>query len=571
MNYPNITQYKESIQDSDSFNSLNEGIHPTILGYEPVFASGNFATVFKMEYQGATHALKCFLKELPDRRKKQAEIVNYLKNNPSKFFVEYHFLEDELWVDIDGGNDYPVTWMEWVDAPTLGETIKHYCDNNDENGLKQLTDKFREFAIWILNEPFAHTDLKHDNILVRKGSKLVLVDYDGMFVPSFKNIETNELGGKSYQHPNRNSKHFNRNTDDFSILIIYISLLALTYNPKLYSKYNNGQNIIFDSKDFINIKKSDVYKDINRTPQIDNLIDVLILSLSKKTILIAGLKEKIITDYTNFNTNKIINDINEGYFNLIDHLNKTSKDIDAQVLIEQQQALLMDIKSSMIIDSSKNTESITATWWNGLSKEWKYLLLFNIDFVSKIGNEPIYSWKSNIERYENLVGYKYVENTNHSIDFVINELKSIERFTIDKTNIKIIKNLTPLSKLSNLKDLSIVDNHYNLSPLSYLKKLKKLHLDRNIAELVPLSLLASLRELDLPVNKANLDPISKLIKLESLNLWDNSADLSSIPTLINLRKLTLWSNTSSLLPLKELKNIIEKNKGRVKGWNDSLC
>ena len=240
--------------EADSFSSLNTGIEPVMNGHDPVFASGNFAVVFKMMQKGKLHALKCFLKDVDERGERQQKIVEYIKNNPSPYFVDYHYLKGELWADVDGGNEYPVSWMEWVEAPTLGEKIKQYCEVNDKIGLKQLSENFKNFALWILKQDFAHGDLKHDNILVKNDGSLVLVDYDGMFVPAFIGKKTNELGGKSYQHPKRNANTFNSHLDDFSILIISISLLALSEKPKLYNKYNNGQNIIFDKSDFLDFE-----------------------------------------------------------------------------------------------------------------------------------------------------------------------------------------------------------------------------------------------------------------------------------------------------------------------------
>ena len=92
MQYPNITQYKYAIQDPDSYSSLNVGIEAVmnIEGYEPVFASGNFAVVFKMRYKNQFHALKCFLKDIPDRAERQKQIVDYInvsdpQNTPCLF------------------------------------------------------------------------------------------------------------------------------------------------------------------------------------------------------------------------------------------------------------------------------------------------------------------------------------------------------------------------------------------------------------------------------------------------------------------------------------------------------
>ena len=42
-----------------------------------------------------------------------------------------------------------------------------------------LAYRFSQLAQWLIPQPFAHGDLKPDNILVREDGTLVLVDYDG--------------------------------------------------------------------------------------------------------------------------------------------------------------------------------------------------------------------------------------------------------------------------------------------------------------------------------------------------------------------------------------------------------
>jgi len=144
--------------EADSFSSLNTGIEAVMDSREPVFASGNFAVVFKMRQKGKLHALKCFLKDVDERGERQQKIVDYIKAKPSPYFVDYHYLQNELWADVDGGNEFPVSWMEWVEAPTLGEKIKYYCEAGVKNGLKRLAENFKVFALWILKQDFAHGD-----------------------------------------------------------------------------------------------------------------------------------------------------------------------------------------------------------------------------------------------------------------------------------------------------------------------------------------------------------------------------------------------------------------------------
>jgi hypothetical protein len=79
MQFPNTIQYKQAVLDPESFATLNNDLHPVMVGYEPVLASGNFAVVFKMLQNGNKHALKCFTKESAGRADRQKMIVEYIK------------------------------------------------------------------------------------------------------------------------------------------------------------------------------------------------------------------------------------------------------------------------------------------------------------------------------------------------------------------------------------------------------------------------------------------------------------------------------------------------------------
>ena len=53
-------------------------------------------------------------------------------------------------------------------------------------------------AMWLLPQPFAHGDLKPDNILVQADGSLTLVDYDGMYVPAMQGQKSRELGSPDF-------------------------------------------------------------------------------------------------------------------------------------------------------------------------------------------------------------------------------------------------------------------------------------------------------------------------------------------------------------------------------------
>ena len=417
MKFPNITQYKLAIRDAEAFKTLNDGIKPVMKNNEPVFAAGGFATVFKMAYKNKYFALKCFLKDVVNRNKRQQKIVSYIKNNPSPYFVTYNYLDSELWIDLDEGNEYPVAWMEWIEAPTLGNKIAEYCHTGNKNGLKKLTQKFKQLAMWLISQPFAHGDLKHDNILVKPRSHdLILVDYDGMFIPELSGEKAVELGGKDYQHPKRTSKDFNANIDDVSILIIYTSLLALTDDPTLFDRYNNGQNIIFSYNDLKTPDKSPLFKELEKKDFLNTEINSLKTVLSDNIIIVEDL--------------------------------------------------------AIYFLNSFNFEKQPQKWWENISEEWKNIIIENYHFNKKVNQNFKKLEINNIEKLFNKYKKEHKPNLSVDISKLFNEIPNINFLFIDKN----IDNLFPILYFKNLTYLSISDNFLNLDLIGKLQKIEELHL-----------------------------------------------------------------------------------------------
>ena len=111
-------------------------------------------------------------------------------------------------------------------------------------------------AAWLLSQPFAHGDLKPDNILVKKDGSLVLVDYDGMFVPALQGENASELGSPDFRHPLRTEANFNEHIDDFAIASIALSLKAIALQPALYNQFATADRLLLSASDYRDIGKS---------------------------------------------------------------------------------------------------------------------------------------------------------------------------------------------------------------------------------------------------------------------------------------------------------------------------
>ena len=129
------------------------------------------------------------------------------------------------------------------------------------------------------NLGIGHGDLAGDNIIVTNSGGVKLVDYDGMYIPNFKGEKSAEMGHADFQHPGRSVDTFSNKLDNFSALVIHLSLSAISENPNLWEKYNGGDPdcLILRKKDFLNLDISPVYKELTamKNKKIKKLCGIL--------------------------------------------------------------------------------------------------------------------------------------------------------------------------------------------------------------------------------------------------------------------------------------------------------
>ena len=265
MNYPSISDYIEALRDAE--DSLSE-LKDLRLVYDdqghPVISSGNFAVVFKMQAPtGEYHALKCFLRDQEERSERYRMIAEELQCVQSTYLVKFRYLESELFVDVPntGGEEYPVLLMDWVDGIPLDQYLKRIIDKSYEKDL--LAYRFSLLARWLVTQPFAHGDLKPDNICVRDDGSLVLLDYDGMYVPALSGRKPLEQGSPHYRHPLRSTLPFDEHIDDYSLSLILLSLRAIALDETLYVRYSSCEYLLLSEQDQLNPYTSPVFKELN--------------------------------------------------------------------------------------------------------------------------------------------------------------------------------------------------------------------------------------------------------------------------------------------------------------------
>ena len=289
MQYPLISEYVRAIQDASS--NLDQLAHlvPVLDDHgEPYRSSGAFAVVFKMkdEQKGKCYALKCFTEEQEGRAEAYRQIADELEFVDSSYITSVKYLDKEIFVDSSCEEDeFPVLLMDWID----GETMESYIAENyqDNYTMAMLCYRFCKMAAWLRSQPFAHGDIKPDNILVRPDGSLALVDYDGMFVPSMKGQKSPTIGTKDFSHPLRTIDDFDETIDDFALTSIALSLKAISMNSKLLDTYGASDRLLFSESDYRNPSNSKVISALQELmcdKDFCTLYSLFMLALARKEL-----------------------------------------------------------------------------------------------------------------------------------------------------------------------------------------------------------------------------------------------------------------------------------------------
>ena len=289
MQYPLMSEYVSAIRDAS--DNLDELAHlvPVLDDHgEPYRSSGAFAVVFKMkdEQTGKCYALKCFLEEQEGRAEAYRLIADELDCIDSSYVTSVKYLEKEIFVDSScEENEFSVLLMDWVE----GETMETYIANNyqDEYAMGMLCYRFCKMAAWLRSQPFAHGDIKPDNIIVRPDGTLTLVDYDGMFVPAMNGQKSPTIGTKDFSHPLRTVDDFDESIDDFALASIALSLKAISMNSTLLDTYGASDRLLFSESDYSNPSSSkaiSALQDLMCDKDFCTLYSLFMLALARKEL-----------------------------------------------------------------------------------------------------------------------------------------------------------------------------------------------------------------------------------------------------------------------------------------------
>ena len=295
MQYPLISEYVRAVQDAESNLDSLSHLVPVLDDHgEPYRSSGAFAVVFKMkdEQTGKYYALKCFTEEQNGRAEAYQQIADELEFIDSPYLTSVKYLDKELFVDCScEDEEFPVLLMDWVE----GETMETYIANNYTNSynMGMLCYRFCKMAAWLRSQPFAHGDIKPDNIMVRPDGSLTLVDYDGMYVPAMKGQKSPTIGTRDFSHPLRSVDDFDETIDDFALASIALSLKAISLKPSLLDDYGASDRLLFSADDYRDLSNSKVWgavQELANDNDMKSLLAMFLLVSAQKNLAMCSFR-----------------------------------------------------------------------------------------------------------------------------------------------------------------------------------------------------------------------------------------------------------------------------------------
>jgi Leucine-rich repeat (LRR) protein len=234
--------------------------------------------------------------------------------------------------------------------------------------------------------------------------------------------------------------------------------------------------------------------------------------------------------------------------------------------------------------------TITEEWWDGLSEEWKSILIVNQSFqkqkadIFKIQKEYVNRLNKNGETNLSEINtslHELVEGNRFALgyrDFYERAIRTDHIVRGDSIDLKTLEtletiymvngpgDLSPLIKFPHLKVLVINfcgidpnapgEEHLDLSPLKYLKELKILHCSSiALKSLSPIKDLKNLEELFCENSGVTtVGPLENLISLKKLSFGSGILKAPQVSRLINLEELHI-SGCKEMPDLSKLRNL----------------
>ena len=276
---PSLTDYMQTFQNPQLFLTdrvLAGCTCPKDQQGQPEVQSGGFALTFCLTGNGRKWAVRCFHREVGDRDKRYTAISSKL-NQPeikqSGYFVDFEYQANGVMVK---GVRYPIVKMAWAQGQTLGSFLeKNY---NNPRLLNNLKVSLRQLYAFLVAHHIAHGDIQPGNLMVSSdGTRVQLIDYDGMFVDGTQGLSAAETGVPNFQHPERGKTNpWNEKIDRFPFIVLDIALSVLAVRPEYWTKtQSSDEKVLFETTDYAVPYGSQTFNELKGDPRFSQQISAL--------------------------------------------------------------------------------------------------------------------------------------------------------------------------------------------------------------------------------------------------------------------------------------------------------
>lgn len=185
--------------------------------HRPICYAGRAVLVCKVLYRGEPKVMRVYMT---------------CRNNLRQIYGESYYPSELPILNMAGKMaDYAdVVLLDWHEGQTLQRVLERR--GSDSEYIHRLSRRFEQLALWLLDQEWAHGDIKPDNIIV-DGEEIHLIDFDAVYLPSFSHFDCEEIGSAQYQHPTRSMSNFSKAIDDYPLALIITVLAAVAYDASL--------------------------------------------------------------------------------------------------------------------------------------------------------------------------------------------------------------------------------------------------------------------------------------------------------------------------------------------------
>jgi hypothetical protein len=261
---------------------LTMGVRKTPAGdvQYPLVRGGQFARVYRInDVNKVARAVRCYYTApRPQFRRRYDLIDDFFHNNVPKITADFWFHERGLRISTQPDVVMPIMEMEWIEGQTLLARVDKLTQQGDKASLRTLAHAWIELVGEMKKHRMGHGDLSGENVMVRNSdNSLVVIDYDGVYIPQLAGETTDQAGNAAYQHPDMHNRPFNEHMDNFSALVIYVGLLALAEQPQLWNSYSlhdaagnlQVDTLLFNPNDLRDPNNSKLFGDLARITNPD--------------------------------------------------------------------------------------------------------------------------------------------------------------------------------------------------------------------------------------------------------------------------------------------------------------